>query len=1036
MPETSGMPEGAGPPSSSDGQKKGGGFSSVRSIWQERVKEVELGPLVPKFPVRPGGRTSSGGTSAPPQSPSSRANALLSQTQEAAIDPFQQYGIAFADDNSEVLTIRKVTPGSAADQTGAIFPGDALHEVNGMDVYKWPLERVTPLASGDRAGTTLRLAFERVGFSDNIHVELELGKSHARPSPRLSPLAAPPPPMSHAAATQPPLHCTSAGSQSPVDNGPGQDYEEYQAMAPQPSFEDTTISKDEMRINVVKRYKSKIQELSQGLEESQVASAQQARQVEELTRFLNEKDELLKELREAVGKLTNKLEESSRENYDMRRRMNEQGQLDPASKSSGGDSAHLSSEVQRLATELENMRNQRDIAQLSSLPSDDTSDLLRELKLQIIEKDAKVQDLEGKNASLKRSNVIQAVELQELHDHVAGMEKQKIQMQVQQFPPLPPLQSVRESPYETPMDEDDKMKAIMLADEVLQKAQEEIAVLKQKDQRRMQLEVWTEQSQHEIHRLRQELAEIQGGGEGVGTSDSVKRERDELQAWSQQAHAEIESLRMELSRSKSQADLLTQQLAGLDTITAKVAELHQNKMILEQQLQTLRSHNGPAGPSAAGPVDGGDVLDSSGSLLDHPLMQNLGMLDIKQQELQKYIANMSTSQNGSESTSGKSSDAASSEEVGQRDHFITWLKSQLRGVDEQLKAATYLLHSPDEGMDAPEVKRHVEMCLKQACDDMEAMMRAQPSVFKESALVQQMSQLTVQLRGQDVALAKLTASLESGDKIALGQIVAETQQVEVLKARVEELARSKRLMDTEMELTKDAYANSREQFLAAEVEIKMLRSHLDSLSGEQASLAQTEGAQVEEQSARLFESVLQEKRAMEDALNKMRDDKHFVEGCLTDARMDISRMESENESSNNSLHDSQLAVAKMEGKLQAAHTRVASLEKDLNRRKEEMTTLHDEIKRCRQSMIQSDSEKSLENATLRNETQYLKQENDKMKKEATEWTGKLDEMAQNHLQQMNACEQEIHKMASEKSGLSGSSPSRHPYLSSSLPPSP
>lgn len=1015
------MSEGASLPSG-DVPKKGGGFSSLRSIWQERVKEVE-GPPVPKFSARPtSGRTSSGGGSgsAPPQSPSSRANALLSQPQEASTDPFQQYGIAFAEDNSDVLTIRKVTPGSAADQTGAIFPGDALHEVNGMEVYKWPLDRVTPLASGDRAGTTLRLAFERVGFSENIHVELELGmgKNHARPSPRMSPLAVPPPPMEHAAAAQPLSQRSSASSQSPADNG--QDYEEYHAVAPQPSFEDVANSKDEMRINVVKRYKSKIQELSQSLEETQVASAQQARQVEEMTRFVNEKDELLKELREAVGKLTSKLEESSRENYDMRRRMNEQGHSDPASKSCGGDSAHLNGEVQRLTTELENMRNQRDIAQLSSLPSDDTSDLLRELKLQIIEKDAKVQDLEGKNASMKRSNVIQAVELQELHDHVAGMEKQKIQLQVQQFPPLPPLQSVRESPYETPMDEDDKMKAIMLADEVLQKAQEEISVLKQKDQRRMQLEVWAEQSQHEIQRLHKELAESHGGGEGGMASDSVKRERDELQAWSQKAHTEIESLHMELAHSKAQVDLSTQQLAGLDNLKAKISELHQNKMILEDQLLSLRSQHGPAGPSAAGPVDGGDGLDLSGSLLDHPLMQNLGMLDRKQQELQQHIANMSNIRN----SSVDAGDAESAEKLGQRDHFISWLKGQLQALDEQLKVATQVLQSPNEGNDAAETKREVEARLHKASSDIQAMARAQPDAFKESALVQQMSQLTAQLRGQDEALAKLTGSLDSGDRIAAHQLVAQTQQVELLKAQLDEFARNERLINTETELTKDAYAKSREQYLAAEVEIKMLRSHLhtlhlDTLRLDTASSAQAEGVQTEEQSARLFESVLQEKRVLEDSLNKMRDDKHFVERCLTDARMDVSRLESEHESSNSLLHDSQLAVAKMEGKLQAAHTRVTSLEKDLQKKKEEMGTLNDEVKRYRQSIIQSDSENSLENATLRNEMQYFKEENEKLKREAKGWIGKLDLMAQHHQEQLNAREDEIQKMASEKSGLSG-----------------
>ena len=615
-----------------EGGKPTGGFSSVRSIWQERAKEVAGPPApAPRFPAgRPsGGRTSSGGSNnAPPQSPSSRANALLSQPQDAT-GPFQQYGITFAEENSGILSVKKVTPGSVADQAGLIFPGDALHEVNGMEVYRWPLDRVTPLASGDRAGTSLRLSLERVGFSEKINVELELGKGQPRPSPRLGPHEAVPPPLEYVADSQP-LSARSEGAGSPVETL-AQVYEECQQLAPQPSLEDVSNAKDDMRANVLKRYKTRIQELSQNLEESQVASAQQGRQVEELTRFLNEKDELLKELREAVSKLTNRLEESSRENYELRRKISEQGPIDPSAKTADDDI--LSKEVRRLKAELDAVQNQRDIAQLSSLPSDDMSDLLRELKLQIIEKDAKVQDLEGKNASLKRNNVIQAVELQELHDHVAGMEKQKIAMQVQQFPALPPLQSVRESPYETPMDEDEKMTAILLADEVLQKAQDEIAVLKQKDERRMQLEVWAEQSQYEIQRLRNELAERQAIPEGAGDVDDLRRERDDLEAWSQKARSEIENLQQQLSRSKAKVELLSQQLAGLENLKAKAADLQKDKMNLEAQVKALRLELSDV--STARSLDAGDGTGGSvpPSLLDHPLMQNLGALDKKQKEV-------------------------------------------------------------------------------------------------------------------------------------------------------------------------------------------------------------------------------------------------------------------------------------------------------------------------------------------------------------------------------------------------------------------
>ena len=922
--------------------QKTGGFSSIKNIWQERVKEVEGAGRPPvviqkkdvppqpvtKFPSRSSGRTSSGGSSAPPQSPSSRANAILSQPQDAAADPFQQYGIAFVEDNTGLVTIRKVIPGSPADQAGLLFPGDALHEVNGIEVYKWPLDRVTPLASGDRAGSTLRLAFERLGFPDMIHVELEMGKNYLRPSPSpspsLSPSSEPRPPAKMSENTRDvsmPAQPQQPGRESPESSsqveGSSQDYEEYQVVPPRPSSEDkgdVKDDKDEMRMNVVKRYKSRIQELSQSLEASQVSSAKQARQVEELNRFLNEKDELLKELREAVSKLTNKLEESSRENYDMRLKMNELGPAESSAKTSGGETSSVNREVQRLKMELDAMRNQRDIAQLSSVPSDDASDILREMKLQVIEKDAKIQDLEGKIASLRRSNVIQAVELQELHDHVAGMEKQKMAMQVQQFPPLPPLQSVTESPFETPMDEDDKMKAIMLADEVLKKAQDEIALLKQKDQRRIQLEAWAEQSQLEIQRLRKEL------------------EHQAAESGRSSRAGDVESLQLQLSRSLSQVDLLKQQVAGLEDLKIKTADLQKKNINLEAQIQTLRAPHGPPGPSAAGPID----VDLPGSLLDHPVMQHLGMLDKKQLELQEHIAALAAMP-----TSGCAGDAQNQST--------------------------------------------------------------------------EMHQLRAQLRAQDAALAKLTSSINPSEKSNADLLIAETHKVEVLKVQVEDFARNTQLMNTELELVKNAYSQSRQQYLAAEVEIKMLRTHLDAIkrdgdAQETASSARDEESKTANEnsahSARLFESVIQEKRVLEEALSKIRDEKLFVERCLTDARLNISRLEAEHESENTSFHEANLAVAKVEGKLQAANTRVSSLEKELQKKKDDILDLNDEIKRTRQSMIQSDSEKNLQNNTLRNELLFLKDQNEKMKRE-------FDQLSIQHKELLSAHE-DPSKIASEK----------------------
>ena len=114
--------------------------------------------------------------------------------------------------------------------------------------------------------------------------------------------------------------------------------------------------------------------------------------------------------------------------------------------------------------------------------------------------------------------------------------------------------------------------------------------------------------------------------------------------------------------------------------------------------------------------------------------------------------------------------------------------------------------------------------------------------------------------------------------------------------------------------------------------------------------------------AQHFESVMQEKRNLEESLSRMREERQFVERCLTDARMDIGRLETENESVNSSFHQTQLAAAKLEGKLQAAQTRVSALENDVQKKKDEVQALNDELKRVRQNMMQSESEKVIANA--------------------------------------------------------------------------
>jgi regulator of replication initiation timing len=61
----------------------------------------------------------------------------------------------------------------------------------------------------------------------------------------------------------------------------------------------------------------------------------------------------------------------------------------------------------------------------------------------------------------------------------------------------------------------------------------------------------------------------------------------------------------------------------------------------------------------------------------------------------------------------------------------------------------------------------------------------------------------------------------------------------------------------------------------------------------------------------------------------------------------------------------------------------------------------------------------LELNTARNELQYLKDENEKMKLESKQWSERMEQAARQHEEQLAQREQELHRIASEKSGLSG-----------------
>ncbi len=92
-------------------------------------------------------------------------------------------------------------------------------------------------------------------------------------------------------------------------------------------------------------------------------------------------------------------------------------------------------------------------------------------------------------ATMKRSGLSHQMELQELQDKIAVFEKKQASGGIQStFPPLPKLESVREVLCEGIEDDDARLQAVVMADDALRKAEEEIASLQKAERQRGLLE--------------------------------------------------------------------------------------------------------------------------------------------------------------------------------------------------------------------------------------------------------------------------------------------------------------------------------------------------------------------------------------------------------------------------------------------------------------------------------------------------------------------------------------------------------------------
>mmetsp|Transcript_1132 Transcript_1132/g.2452 ORF Transcript_1132/g.2452 Transcript_1132/m.2452 type:complete len:122 (-) Transcript_1132:27-392(-) len=71
-------------------------------------------------------------------------------------------GIAFQADSKGALFVEALTADGPASNSGNVFHGDCLREVDGVDVYQRPIKEVVHRILGP-AGTTVVLTFERSG---------------------------------------------------------------------------------------------------------------------------------------------------------------------------------------------------------------------------------------------------------------------------------------------------------------------------------------------------------------------------------------------------------------------------------------------------------------------------------------------------------------------------------------------------------------------------------------------------------------------------------------------------------------------------------------------------------------------------------------------------------------------------------------------------------------------------------------------------------------------------------------------------------
>ncbi|EKX43582.1 hypothetical protein GUITHDRAFT_110387 [Guillardia theta CCMP2712] len=927
-------------------------FRSIRKIWEERDSKKD-GTKEAVTKTNP---------QLPPPSPSSKSH------QDPSADPFHLYGFSLQEEagsGSTNIQIKKVARGGMADLAGVIFPGDKVLEVNGIDVRDWPLDKVSmaisldpsqlktdlqvyPLMSEERCGLLLRLSLQRIGFEDCIKVELD-GRPKGKAAGE----------QQGAVESDPPRNQGMPHEETMTANNLS---EREQPMDDDENSEDRT--------STIRNYKTRIQELSYELEEAHVSTAQHSKKLEELFRLSSQKDETIKELKDTVRSLHLKLEQASTNVLP-------DSEQTAYKSEDNAKIAELMSENNKLRQELERLSLHD--RQVDDLPE------VREYKLQLIEKSAKLQELESECASLKRNNVIQAVELQELHDHISGMEKQTQALQNQLFPPLPPLGIIQEVPFDDLLEEDDKLRAMILADEALGKAQQEITMLKQNENQRKELEYLYMIAQDEISQLRNEMQLYQSSQHRSEPSEALIHELQTLRM-------QNSALTEEMNTAKEQISYLEDQASEIERLKASNLTLEYSKRKLEELLEI-----------------GQQNYDMYASSRRAKKMIGQGVHDIKELEsvMQEIaeVEGMLVALIQEKLSPADEANLGESEEALQRQDVqpcLSLCSDRLKKLVESLKHKVEASWTPGSDQSspsergphgaAPPVKHHpIESAL-----EIEQLLVQIHDLHMENdrikTLLEQKSQAYVESQS-----SYSSCSLPPLLTWDVCRLAAAQNHLQAVMAKYEGSNPSSPLVLSPQSPSDALYMPQelQERFTKFDRQVKELKKQLEAERARRIQLEESSAANASEPSAateysaRMFESVVFEKRVLTEELDELREEKRFLERCLTDARIEAGRLETENKELSQGLHDCQMSLAKMEGKWKAAQSRITSLEKEIQMKNTEVFSVTEEVKRMRQNVIQNDSQAELENKTLRDELKFYKEENVTLKNEIQECNQKL-----------------------------------------------